>query len=67
VTEIQIQGRQFLIDGAPTYRGVTHRGEPVEGLLLNSRMVNAIFDDENPGTTGGSTGWPAGARIATRT
>jgi hypothetical protein len=50
VTEIQIQGRQFLIDGAPTYRGVTHRGEAVEGLLLNSRMVQAIFDDENPAT-----------------
>jgi hypothetical protein len=50
VTEIQIQGKQFLIDGAPTYPGVTYRGKPVEGLLLNSRMVQAIFDDENPAT-----------------
>jgi hypothetical protein len=23
-------------------------GKPVAGLLMNSRMVQAIFDDENP-------------------
>lgn len=49
-TEIQIDGARFLIDGRPTYEGVTHRGKPVEGLLMNSRMVQAIFDDENPET-----------------
>jgi hypothetical protein len=50
MTEIQIDGPRFLIDGKPTYEGVTYRGKPVEGLLMNSRMVQAIFDDENPET-----------------
>ncbi|MBA3885789.1 MAG: hypothetical protein H0X67_08655, partial [Acidobacteria bacterium] len=31
---------------------VTHPGTAAEGLLLNSRMVQAIFDDENPATVG---------------
>lgn len=50
MTEIQIDGTRFLINGKPTYEGVTYRGKPVEGLLMNSRMVQAIFDDENPKT-----------------
>jgi len=49
-TEIQIEGKKFLINGKPTYEGVTYRGQPIEGLLFNSRMVQAIFDDENPET-----------------
>ena len=48
--EIAIDGTKFLINGRPTYEGVTWRGHPVEGLLLNSRMIQAIFDDENPET-----------------
>lgn len=48
--EITIDGDRFLIDGKPTYEGVLWNGTPVEGLLLNSRMVQAIFDDENEGT-----------------
>ncbi len=51
-TEISIDDTQFLISGKPTYEGVSHQGRPVEGLLFNSRMVQAIFDDENPETTG---------------
>lgn len=50
MTEIQIDGTRFLIGGRPTYEGVTYRGKPIEGLLMNSRMVQAIFDDENPET-----------------
>jgi hypothetical protein len=49
-TEVAIEGTKFLIDGRPTCEGVTWRGHPVEGLLLNSRMIQAIFDDENPKT-----------------
>ncbi len=49
-TEIQIEGTAFLINGKPTYEGVTHQGRRTEGLLFNSRMVQAIFDDENPRT-----------------
>ncbi len=49
-TEIAIAGRKFLLNGAPTYEGMAHQGRPIEGLLFNSRMVQAIFDDENPET-----------------
>ncbi|MGC9347887.1 MAG: hypothetical protein ACP5JG_07105 [Anaerolineae bacterium] len=49
-TEIAIDGKKWLINGTPTYRGRYHQHRPIEGLLFNSRMVQAIFDDENPGT-----------------
>ena len=49
-TEIGIDGTRFLINGDLTYPGVAYNGKPVEGLLFNSRMVQAIFDDENPAT-----------------
>lgn len=50
MTQISIQGDQFFIDGRPTYAERQYHGYPIEGLLLNSRMVQAIFDDENPET-----------------
>lgn len=50
MTEISIQGEQFLIDGRPTYSGRAWQGKRIEGLLLNSRMVQATFDDTNPVT-----------------
>ena len=50
MTEIQIDGTRFLINNKPTYAGVTYRDKLVEGLLFNSRMVQATFDDDNPGT-----------------
>jgi len=49
-TEVAIDGTKFVINGRPTYEGVSYKGKPVEGLLLNSRMVQAIFDDECPET-----------------
>ena len=49
-TEVAIRGEMFLINGRPTYPGRTWRGHKVEGLLLNSRMVQGIFDDLNPET-----------------
>jgi hypothetical protein len=39
-----------LINGSPTYEGVTFEGRRVEGLLMNSRMVQVTFDDRNPDT-----------------
>ncbi|MCC6395097.1 MAG: hypothetical protein IT167_31185 [Bryobacterales bacterium] len=51
-TEVSIEGDRFLINGAPTYRGRTYKGSKIEGLLLNSRMVQGIFDDRNPATRG---------------
>jgi len=50
MTEVQIHNTQFFINGKPTYAGISYNGKPVEGLLFNSRMVQAIFDDENPQT-----------------
>src|SRR5688572_22206004 len=51
-TRLAIDGDRFLVNGRPTYEGRVYRGWPVEGLLLNSRMVQAIFDDRNPETRG---------------
>ncbi|NLS76763.1 MAG: hypothetical protein GXY76_05820 [Chloroflexi bacterium] len=49
-TVVSIQGDDFQINGQPTYPGRWYRGQRVEGLLLNSRMVQGIFDDLNPAT-----------------
>jgi hypothetical protein len=49
-TEVAIRGDGFLINGQPTYADRAWRGRPVEGLLLNARMVQGIFDDLNPET-----------------
>jgi hypothetical protein len=49
-TVLTIEGEQFFINGQPTYAGRTWRGSRIEGLLLNSRMVQGIFDDLNPET-----------------
>jgi hypothetical protein len=49
-TEVSIVGDAFRIDGRPTYEGRTWQGHKIEGLLLNSRMVQGIFDDLNPET-----------------
>lgn len=50
MTVVSIAGEQFLIDGIPTYAGRTWKGKRIEGLLLNTRMVQATFDDTNPDT-----------------
>ena len=55
-TEVAIDGDQFRINGRLTYEGVTWSpdGEDteyrIEGLLLNARLVQGIFDDLNPDT-----------------
>jgi hypothetical protein len=49
---VSIVGEAFHINGQPTYAGRTWRGHKIEGLLLNSRMVQGIFDDLNPETAG---------------
>jgi hypothetical protein len=51
-TSLTIDGDRFLINGRPTYEGRTWRGMRIEGLLMNSRMVQGIFDDLNPETRG---------------
>ncbi|MHB8898565.1 MAG: hypothetical protein ACYC6Y_07440, partial [Thermoguttaceae bacterium] len=52
LTTVAIAGENFLINGKPTYEGRSWRGKSIEGLLLNSRMVQGIFDDLNPETVG---------------
>ena len=47
-TTVSIQDEDWLINGRPTYAGRTWRELKIEGLLLNSRMANGIFDDLNP-------------------
>jgi len=49
-TRIEIRDEDFLVNGRPTYVGREWKGRRVEGLLLNSRMVQATFDDLNPDT-----------------
>jgi hypothetical protein len=51
-TSITIEGDRFLINDRPTYAGRTWRGMRIEGLLINSRMVQGIFDDLNAETKG---------------
>ena len=50
MTAIHIHEDQFYIDGKPTYQGRYWRDWKIEGLLMNSRMIQATFDDENPET-----------------
>ncbi|HMV50569.1 MAG TPA: hypothetical protein PKD31_22710, partial [Blastocatellia bacterium] len=45
-----IQADRFFINGRPTYEGRTYQGMKIEGLLMNSRMVQGIYDDRNPET-----------------
>jgi hypothetical protein len=55
-TEVSIDGDKFLINGRLTYEGVTWSPEGedteyrIEGLLMNARLVQGIFDDLNPET-----------------
>ncbi len=53
-TSASIVGEEFHINGKPTYAGRKWNGHNVQGLLLNSRMVQGIFDDLNPTTV---TNW----------
>ena len=50
-TTVSIAADRFLINGEATYKGRSWHGRTIEGLLLNSRMVQATFDDRNPETT----------------
>lgn len=49
-TVVSISNDQFYINGKLTYENRYWNGYKIEGLLLNSRMVQGIFDDLNPET-----------------
>lgn len=41
-----------MLNGEFTYKGRYWQGHRIEGLLMNSRMIQGIFDDRNPATAG---------------
>jgi hypothetical protein len=49
-TRVSIAGDEFTVNGRPTYAGRTWNGHKIQGLLLNSRMVQGVFDDRNAAT-----------------
>lgn len=49
-TRVSIVEEAFHINERPTYAGREWQGKKIEGLLLNSRMVQATFDDLNTQT-----------------
>src|ERR1044071_3548293 len=49
-TTLAIVGENFYINGKPTYAGRVWHEHRIEGLLFNSRMVQATFDDRNTNT-----------------
>ncbi len=49
-TEVEIRADQFFINEKPTYPERYWKGNKIEGLLMNSRMVQGVFDDLNPET-----------------
>src|SRR5262245_20070568 len=51
-TVVSIASGGFAINGTPAYAVRSRKGHRIEGLLFNSRMSNAIVDDENPCTRG---------------
>lgn len=53
-TTVSIVGDEFHLNGEPTYKGRVWKGQRIQGLLMNSRMVQGIFDDRNATTV---TNW----------
>jgi histidinol phosphatase-like PHP family hydrolase len=49
-TVATIRDDEFYINDQVTYPGRLWKGTKIEGLLMNSRMVQGIFDDLNPQT-----------------
>lgn len=50
-TEIAVEARDVFVNGRRTYEGRIHDGRRIEGLLLDTRMVQALFDDAEPATS----------------
>ncbi|HTL55823.1 MAG TPA: hypothetical protein VL361_09095 [Candidatus Limnocylindrales bacterium] len=52
-TTVSIVDDEFYINGRPTYLGRSWHGHKIQGLLLNARLVQGIFDDRNTNTVSG--------------
>jgi hypothetical protein len=50
LTKVSIQGREWQVNGKPLHEGRMWRETPMQGLLMNSRMVQGVFHDLNPQT-----------------
>ena len=64
-TAVSIKNDTFLINGQPTHAGCYFQEHKIEGLLLNARVVQGVFDDLNP-TTCSRWDYPDGAWDAER-
>ena len=49
-TSVSIVGEEFYLNGKPTYAGRSWQGHKIQGLLLNARLVQGVFDDRNTNT-----------------
>jgi hypothetical protein len=49
-TVVSIVGDEYYLNGKPTYAGREWNGHKIQGLLLNARVVQGIFDDRNTNT-----------------
>jgi hypothetical protein len=49
-TIVEIKGNMFYLNGKLTYENRFWQGNKIEGLLMNSRMVQGIYDDLNAET-----------------
>ncbi len=47
---VSIVGDEFYLNGKPTYAGRMWNGHKIQGLLLNARVVQGIFDDRDTNT-----------------
>ncbi len=49
-TVVSIEGDDVHVNGRPTYPRRRWNGRRIEGLLMNARLVQGVFDDRNPQT-----------------
>jgi hypothetical protein len=56
-TSVSINGEDFQVNGQFTYPGRVWDSNDIEGLLLNSRMVNGVYDDMDGSPPSGMLPW----------
>jgi hypothetical protein len=45
-TELKIAGENFIMNGKKVYADITGSREEAQGLLMNARFIQGIFDDK---------------------
>lgn len=51
-TKYEIKGKDFWINGKPTYSEIPDVNPNALGLLFNARFINGVFNDMNPANRG---------------